>query len=174
MVTENKKETTTKPQYANQKFSFTLYTNENILCKRYFSIESDTYGEYNKNVLKSFELKELMDELTGLNNGYGKMGIIPSFLKKLCENVTWGNYNPYNPYTNPNETKNVYEDSHNYTFEIAVYDKVVVKSVFTGNVFHPYARTGLHIGKIIPKVIDTISRTFTLKNVTTKYETVKL
>jgi hypothetical protein len=44
MVTENQTETVAKPQYANQKFSFTLYTNDNIVCKRYFSIDSEKSG----------------------------------------------------------------------------------------------------------------------------------
>lgn len=167
MVTENQKQNAVKPQYANQKFSFTFYTNDNIVCKRYFSIDAEKSGKFNENVLNSFELKELMDELTGVNNSYGKMGIIPTFLKKICENITWNNYNPYSPYTNPNDVKNVYETEHNYTFEIAVHDKVVARSVFSGNVFHPYARTGLHIGKIIPQIIDSITSTFTLKKVST-------
>lgn len=174
MVTENQTETVAKPQYANQKFSFTLYTNDNIVCKRYFSIDSEKSGEFNKNVLKSFELKELMDELTGVSNGYGKMGIIPTFLKRICENVTWNNYNPYSPYTNPNDTKNIYETEHNYTFEIAVHDKVVARSIFSGNIFHPYARTGLHIGRIIPQIIDSITSTFTLRKVTRQYDSVEL
>jgi hypothetical protein len=164
MSTNN--QTGEKPQYANQKFSFTLYTNDNIVCKRYFSIDTETNGNFNKEVLKSFELKELMDELTGVNNGYGKMGIIPSFLKGICENMLWNNYNPYSPYTNPDEPKNIYEFESNYTFEIAIHEKVVARSVFSGNVFQPYARKGLHIGKIIGKIVEAITETFTLKNVT--------
>ena len=174
MVTENQKETVTKPHYANQDFSFTFYTNDNIVCKRYFNIDTKKSGKLNENVFSSFELKELMDELTGINNGYGRMGLIPSFLKKICENITWNNYNPYNPYTNPNDTKNIYETEHNYRFEIAYHDNVVAKSIFPGNVFHPYARTGLHIGKIIPQIIETITNTLTLKKVTRQYNSVEL
>ena len=174
MSKEKQTETVVKPHYANQMFSFTFYTNDNIVCKRYFSIDSEKNGKFNKDVLNSFELKELMDELTGLNNGYGRMGIIPTFLKRICENITWNNYNPYNPYTNPNDTKNIYENEHNYTFEIAVHENVVARSVFSGNVFHPYARTGLHIGKIIPQIIDSITNTFTLKKVTKQYDSVEL
>jgi hypothetical protein len=173
MITKPQTETTAKPQYANQKFSFTLYTNDNIVCKRYFSIDSEASGNFNRNVLNSFELKELMDELTGTNN-YGNMGLIPSFLKKICENIAWNNYNPYNPYTNPNDVKNIYETEHNYIFEIAVQEKVVARSVFTGNVFQPYARKGLHIGKIIPQIINSITNTFTLRNVTKQYADIEL
>ena len=39
-------------------FEFYLYINENIVCQRYFQMKG-----YNEKVLKSLELKELIDKV---------------------------------------------------------------------------------------------------------------
>lgn len=46
--------------YQELPFEFILYVNNNIICQRFFDITN-----YNEEVLKSYELKELMDEITG-------------------------------------------------------------------------------------------------------------
>jgi hypothetical protein len=179
--------TTTQKDFSYLPFSFTFYSNDNIVCKRYFNVDNYDKSYFNKrdssnhmmidskkidtHITWSYKIKDLMDELTGMHNGYGKMGIIPTFLKNICEDISWNNYNPHNPY-NVLDIKNINETENNYVLEISFYETVIAKSTFTGNVFQPYARKGLHLGKIIPQIISTITNTFGNRRVKTEEKTV--
>lgn len=174
MSNTTNKTTRTTTDYSNLPFSFTFLSNDNIVCKRYFNVDSYDKNYFNnlrslkyedrtinmKNIDSqihwTYEIKDMMDELTGMNNGYGKLGLIPSFLKGICENLAWNNYNPYNPY-NAMDIKNIYEYEQNYTLVVSFKDKQIAKSTFSGNVFQPYSRKDLHIGKIIPQIVQTIT-----------------
>jgi len=184
-MSENTK--TTPRDFSYLPFSFTFYSNDNIVCKRYFNIDNYDKSYFNKRDSQSFmlidpkkidnhikwsyKIKDLMDELTGMSNGYGKEGMIPAFLKAICVDMTWENYNPHNPY-NVLDIKNINETENNYTLEIAFHENVFAKSTFTGNVFQPYARKGLHLGKIIPKIVSTITNTFGTRRERTEEKTV--
>jgi hypothetical protein len=90
--------TTTKPsvrtdgkKIEDQRFEFVLYINDHIICQRYFNIY-----DFNEDSIKSLELKEMMDNIAGMNNGdYGSQGIIPNHLKEKSLTYLWDNYNPY-------------------------------------------------------------------------------
>ena len=68
----------------NFRFEFALYINEEvkknekakkpIICQRMFDVKG-----YNRDVINSVEIKELIDELTGIHTP--TMGIIPKFLR---------------------------------------------------------------------------------------------
>ena len=88
-----------------QRFEFVLYINNHIICQRYFNIR-----DFNEDFVKDgFEMKELMDNITGINNGtWGDLGIIPKHLKTKAVDYLWNNYNPY--YIQPEEgVKNIFE-----------------------------------------------------------------
>jgi hypothetical protein len=73
------------------KYQFVLYINENIICQRYFNIY-----DFNEDSLNSIEIKDLMDAITGINNGkYSSQGIIPRHLKQKSIKYLWDTYNPY-------------------------------------------------------------------------------
>jgi hypothetical protein len=142
-------------------FEFVLYINDNIICQRFFNIKN-----YNEDVLKSFELKELMDEIVGVNNGdYGGMGIIPKHLKQKTIDFIWDGYNPYS-FQSEDNTRNIYEKIDNFQFEIKVEKRSVAKGQFCGNIFPPKVRYGVNIKEIIPSIMNEIRNYFSLENYT--------
>ena len=114
-----------------QRFEFVLYINNNIICQRYFNVR-----DYNEDAIHSWELKQLMDNICGMNNGeFGSMGIIPNHLKNKSKAYLWANYNPYLEEQPVVEPKNLLEKVNNFQFEIRVDRKTIAKSMFMGNYF---------------------------------------
>jgi len=133
------------------RFEFNLYINENIICQRKFNIKN-----YNKKVLKSLELKEMIDNITGVNNNaIGDSGILPKYLKKQCRNVSWKHYRPWKLTDNRN-AKSVFENEDIFTFEVKVDNRVVAKSSFSGNWFQTDVRYAVDVRKIIPDIISEL------------------
>ena len=134
-----------------QRFEFVLYINNHIICQRYFNIR-----EFNENSVNSWEMKDLMDAICGMNNGYfGSMGIIPNYLKNKSKDYLWNNYNPY--FVQPDqEPRNIFEKVDDFQFEIKIDKKSVAKSVFSGNYFPPKVRYAVVIKEIIPTIMFEI------------------
>lgn len=146
--------TTQKPfegkRIEEQRFEFLLYINNNIICQRYFNIKDFNEDGYRNNV------KELMDVLTGMNNGqFGTLGIIPNFLKERSKDNTWANYNPYAG-TQELASRSIFEKIDDFQFEIRVDRKMAAKSTFSGNYFQPKVRYAVDIKEIIPSIITEI------------------
>jgi hypothetical protein len=151
----------TSKKFEEQRFEFVLYINNNIICQRYFNIR-----DYNEEILKSFELKELVDRITGLSNGdFGGLGIIPKYLQKKSMEYLWGNYNPYMV---PSEeaAKPTTDKVDNFQFEIKVDKKSVIKSEFSGNLFPPKVRYSVDVREIIPSIMNEIRSYFSQKTYT--------
>jgi hypothetical protein len=146
----------TTKKIEEQPFEFLLYINDHIICQRYFPIR-----EYNADVIKSYEMKDLMDNICGINiDNIGRMGIIPSHLKKKSINYLWENYNPYYmQQEDPNKTEKI----DNFQFEIKVNKVSVAKGQFSGNLFPPKVRYAVDIKEIIPSIMAEIREYFTLK-----------
>lgn len=144
-----------------QRFEFVLYINEHIVCQRYFNIR-----DYNENSLKSLEMKELMDNIAGIDiDSIGTLGMIPTFLKNRAVDYLWNNYNPY--YVQPEEgTKIVHDKTDNFQFEIKVDKNTVAKSQFSGNFFPPKVRYDVNIKEIIPTIMAEIRHFLSQKNYT--------
>jgi hypothetical protein len=136
----------------------------NIICQRLFDVKG-----YNEDVLKSVELKELMDTIAGTHNGsLGSMGILPNHFKKLSKKVCWDTYNPYRINTGE-ENRNVFEYEDIFTFQIRVDKKVVAETQFSGNWFQTDVRYAVDIREIIPKIIEEIQDYFSRDEYTTSY-----
>ena len=145
------------------RFEFTLYINEQakreenapkpIICQRFFDVKN-----YNKDVIQSLEIKELIDSLTGVHTP--TMGLIPNFLKKKSKRYCWGGYNPYRVVELGDEVKDIFENEDIFTFEIKVDKKVVAKSSFSGNWFQKDVRYEVNIREIIPTIIKEIEYYF--------------
>ncbi len=156
MTTTNVQKPFDGKKIEEQRFEFLLYINNHIICQRYFNIKD--FDESNKNGGK--HIKELMDNLTGMNNGqYGAMGIIPNFLKERSKDFTWANYNPYAT-TQESVAKNLFEKIDDFQFEIRIDKKTVAKSMFSGNYFPPKVRYAVDIKEIIPTIIAEIRHYF--------------
>tara|TARA_R110002050_G_scaffold79261_1_gene169313 strand:- start:34394 stop:34891 length:498 start_codon:yes stop_codon:yes gene_type:complete len=144
------------------RFEFNLCINKNIICQRLFDVK-----RYNKDVLKSIELKELMENITSMNtNDIGALGIIPNYFKDLCQNVAWTHYNPYREYVKPANTRDIFENEDVFTFQIKVDKKVVASSQFSGNWFQKDVRHAVNIRDIIPKIIREIETYMSLRDYT--------
>lgn len=154
--TENIENGTKKVE--EQRFEFILYINDHIICQRYFNIR-----DYNENCLNSYELKELMDNIAGMNTDYfGSLGIIPKYLKRKSIDYLWDNYNPY--FGQKEETnKNIFDKLDNFQFEIKVDKMTVAKSEFCGNFFPPKVRYAVDVREIIPSIMNEIRHYFSQK-----------
>jgi hypothetical protein len=157
-----KKIETRKPE--EQRFEFVLYINRNIVCQRYFSVK-----DYNSDVRYSYELKELMDNLVGMNLDkygglYSGMGIIPSHLKKKSIEIMYRFYNPHNIYQPKNdENKNIFEKEDIFDFEIKVDKHTIAQSTFSGNFFPQQVRYQVDIKEVITNIISEIRQTLNKK-----------
>lgn len=147
--------------FANQKFEFVLKINNNIICQRYFSIDG-----YNGKVLRSSELKSLMDSLCGMNNGnIGSCGIVPKFLKDKSVDYLWDRYDPYSEVRREEDAseRDIFKNEDIFTFEIKVDKNIVAKSTFSGNWFPTMVRYQVNIKPIISNIIEEITEFFTRK-----------
>lgn len=153
--------TYTGKKIEEQRFEFLLYINNHIICQRYFNIR-----DFNEDSCNSYEMKELLDNIAGMNNGdYGALGIIPKHLKNKSVNYLWENYNPYFLKLEDGP-KNIFEKLDNFQFEIRV-DKVMVgKYQFSGNYFQPKVRYAVDIKEIIPDIMAEIRYYLSQKNYT--------
>jgi hypothetical protein len=148
------------------RFEFNLYINDNIICQRMFNVKG-----YNKQVLNSLELNELMRSLTGINNNeLGYMGVIPTYFKYLCSNVSWRHYNPYRLSETSENVKPMFDSEDIFTFEIKVDKRVVAKSQFSGNWFQTDVRYAVNIRDIIPEIISEIEEYMSREEYTLPYE----
>lgn len=147
-----------------ERFEFVLYINDNIICQRYFPI-----NHFNTNSIKSYEIKELMDNICGMNNGkYGTLGIIPTYLKnKTIEFMLTNSYYYLNQPEQAVKTTSDKED--NFSFEIKVDKKTIAKSIFSGTSFHQKFRYAVDIKEIIPAIISEIRSKLSKKNYTKTY-----
>jgi hypothetical protein len=134
-----------------QRFEFLLYINNHIICQRFFNIKN-----FNEDSIKSYEIKELMDDLCGMNNGeMGTLGLIPNFLKQKSEDFIWSYYNPYTVQTDF-PIKNNFDKNDIFQFEIRVDKKQVAKTSFSGGYFPPKVKYAVDIKELIPSIIAEI------------------
>ena len=161
MSTKTENNATSTNRVEEQRFEFVLYINDHIICQRYFNIR-----DYNEDVLKSYDIKELMDNIAGMYNGqYGSLGMIPKYLQNKSKEYLWDNYNPY--FIQKEETsKNIFDKVDNFQFEIKVDKKTVAKSEFCGNFFPPKVRYAVDVREIIPSIMNEIRHYFSQKNYT--------
>jgi hypothetical protein len=163
--------------WENFRFEFILYINngrlkdegDNIICQRLFDIPG-----YNKEVLKSDEIRELMENIAGMNTVYGTPGIIPNHFKNKSKSYSWKTYNPYRLPELEDKTDDLFAYEDVFTFEIKVDKRSVAKRQFSGNWFQKEVRYSADIRKIIPEIIDEIQDYFSRDEYTTSYGGVDL
>lgn len=148
--------TTIKKRVEEERFEFVLHINNKIICQRFFNIRN-----YNENALKSSDMKDLMDTLTGMDlDGIGSMGLIPAHLKNKSVDYMWEIYNPY--YVKPidGSLTPLYQDN-NFQLEIKIDKETVAKSQFSGLGF---LSSKVDIKEIIPSIINEIRITLSRRN----------
>jgi hypothetical protein len=144
-----------------ERFEFVFYINDKIICQRYFRIDN-----FNIDSISSYEIKDLMDIICGMNLGdYGYLGIIPTYLKNKTLDYLWDNYKPYQ--TNNDQFLNIKNEKNDiFQFEIKIDGIMVSKSAFSGNYFHPKAKQNIDIKDIITEIISEIRYFLSRKNYT--------
>lgn len=162
-------QTTPAKKIEEQRFEFVLYINNKIICQRYFNIR-----DYNEDSIKSLEMKELIDNIVGMNNDdIGTLGIIPNYLKNKSVDYLWDNFNPY--YVQTEETTKFNTDKEDtFQFEIKVDKMTVAKSQFQGNLFPPKVRYQVDIREITPLIMAEIRHFLSQKKYTKEYAEVVL
>lgn len=158
MSTKEKTTPITK-KIEEQRFEFVLYINNNIICQRYFHI-----FDYNEESINSLEIKEMMDEIAGMNNGeFGTLGIIPNYLKQKSIQYLWDSYNPYF-----NQTDESYKapakKGDMFQFEFKVDKRVVAATQFSNEFFTLNPKVSVDIREIIPAIMTEIRQTLSRKN----------
>jgi hypothetical protein len=150
-------------------FEFSLKINENIICQRYFNIK-----DYNEDCMASLEIKEMLDEIMGVNAPL-KLGIIPEFFKEKCMLSSWESYNPLMVQSRERwYTKNIYDKEDIFTLEVLAYKELVGVATFNGSVFQSGVRKFINIKDIIPSIVRTISTYLSLSEYTETYDNIKL
>jgi len=143
-------------------FEFSLFINNNIICQRSF----DIYG-FNEDCFGSYELKEMMNEISGVNNELGRLGIIPKFLKRKSDDYLWENYDPHKPQKEGDIfIQDINERDDNFQFEVRYDGRLVASSNFSGNLFPPKVRYQVNIREIIYDIIAEIREYLTRKEYT--------
>ncbi len=160
-----------KKSFEQERFEFMLRINGHPICQRYFDIRN-----FNEDSINSMEMKELMDDLAGLNNGQiGSMGIIPNFLKEKSKDYLWGYYNPWKVQKEEDiNRRDIFDKEDIFTFEFRVDGRTVAESVFTGNYFPPKVRYQVNIKDIIPRIISEIRQSLSKKSYTDEYSGITL
>lgn len=158
MVTRNENE---KFDYKKFRFEFLLSVNNHIICQRLFDVRN-----YNPKVLKSLELKWLVDDC---------VNIIENDLKEKSIEQVWKYYNPYIPQTKEDIEKTKSENKeHVFSFEIRVDKKTVITRNFDGSVYSPNVRYQVDIKDIIGDLIAEIRNVLSEKKLTKKYGEVEI
>ncbi len=146
-----------KKRYNSNKkevFEFVFYINNNIIVHRYFNVP-----DYNKNFPYTIEVKDMINDIVGLNNGdLGSLGVIPEFFKNQTIEDTWSNF--YQPYYKQ-EAKDIIaydppQKEDNFTFEVKVDKRVIGRGIFSANIFPTNIRYSVDINPIIPEIVDTL------------------
>lgn len=159
MNTKEKSTTPITKKIEEQRFEFVLYINNNIICQRYFHI-----FDFNEDAIHSLEVKEMMDEIAGMNNGqFGTLGIIPNYLKQKSMQYLWDSYNPYF-----NQTDESYKapakKGDMFQFEFKVDKRVVASAQFSNEFFTLNPKVSVDIREIIPAIMTEIRQTMSRKN----------
>lgn len=153
-----------KKKVKEERFEFVFYINNNIIVQRFFYIP-----RYNENFSNSIELKELMDNLMGMNNDeLGSLGMIPDSFKEQSMRELWSYYNP-SFIQQEDRIKNwdLFAKEDKFTLEIKVDKEVVAEAEFCGNYFPTSIRHSVNINPIISNIITEIIYFMSLEEYTT-------
>jgi len=140
-------------KYKTHPYEFLFLINGNPIVGRNFPINN-----FNRESLKSYELKETIDDAVGL-------------IQKHFKNKTYNYMDRYYNYfvtstEEQTEPVDIYENEDFFTLQIKVRGRVVCERIFSGNDYPPNVRYDVDIRKIIPKIIDYLQQGLSRKNYT--------
>jgi len=140
-------------KYKTHPYEFLFLINGNPIVGRNFPINN-----FNRESLKSYELKETIDDAVGL---------IQNHFKNKTYNYMDRYYNYFVASTEEQtEPIDIYENEDFFTLQIKVRGRVVCERIFSGNDYPPNVRYDVDIRKIIPKIIEYLQQGLSRKNYT--------
>ena len=133
--------------YKEERFEFTVFVNDNIICKRNFRIYN-----FIENSMNTLELKEKVDEI---------VGIIDDDLKSKSRVYTWHYFNPQFPEDNE-EFINPLIEPWACTFKLVISDnkRDVITKIWDGYAYPKYIREKVDLSNKNVKVTNKDGQTF--------------
>ena len=155
-----------------ERFEFSFFVNNNIICQRYFKIRdfNENFAPldeaaarvYKANPTKDLEkinvLKELGESVAGIQDG-----IITNYLKKKSIDYLWDNYKPYyaqneDSYKTPPKKGDVFQ------FEVKVDTMPILKVEFPNEYFTLNPKINVDIREVIQEIITDVRYFLSVKN----------
>lgn len=136
-----------KKDYKEERFEFTIFVNDFIICSRNFRIFN-----YIENSMNTLEFKETVDNIVKM---------IDDDLKSKSRVYTWYNYDPN--YQNENDEFNrPLIDPWKCTFKIVIYDnkKEVISRIWDGYAYPKQIRERVDLGNKYVKVYNESGEPF--------------
>ena len=133
--------------YKEERFEFTVFVNDNIICKRNFRIYN-----FIENSMNTLEFKEKVDEI---------VGIIDDDLKSKSRVYTWHYFNPQFPEDNE-EFINPLIEPWACTFKLVISDnkRDVITKIWDGYAYPKYIREKVDLSNKNVKVTNKDGQTF--------------
>lgn len=152
-----------KNKYKEERFELVFKKNGGIIVQRFFYIPN-----YNKDVLNSMEIKDLMDQIMGMNNGdFGELGMIPNSFKMHNMRLMWNSFDAFYEQKEGHISDwDLFKYEDTFTFEVKVDKRVVGESSFSGNYFPFELRESVNIKHILPDIITEIINYMSLNEYT--------
>jgi hypothetical protein len=155
-----------------ERFEFSFFVNDNIICQRYFKIRD--FDEnlaplneakarvYKSNIAKELDniniLKELAESVASVD-----YGIIPTYLKRKSVDYLWDNYKPYYA-QNEDSYKTPPKKGDMFQFEVKVDTQSILKVEFPNEYFTLNPKINVDIREVIQEIITEIRYYLSVKN----------
>ena len=155
-----------------ERFEFSFFVNDNIICQRYFKIRDFDENlaplneakarAYKSNIAKEIDnintLKELAESVASVD-----YGIIPTYLKRKSVDYLWDNYKPYYA-QNEDSYKTPPKKGDMFQFEIKVDTQSILKVEFPNEYFTLNPKINVDIREVIQEIITEIRYYLSVKN----------
>jgi hypothetical protein len=155
-----------------ERFEFSFFVNDNIICQRYFKIRdfdenlaplneasARVYkSNVNKELAKVNLLKELADSVASVD-----YGIIPNYLKKKSIDYLWDNYKPYYA-QNEDSYKTPPKKGDIFKFEVKVDTQSILRVEFPNEYFTLNPKINVDIREVIQEIMTEIRYYLSVKN----------
>jgi hypothetical protein len=159
-------------------FEFVLRINDHIICQRYFNIKN-----YNDDGRESLEIKEMMDEIMGINQDM-TLGLIPEFFKYKCMDNSYKPFYAQNNHLNDkvdiftlevlkNNVNQLRDKDGDFDLNLIQKESIAI-GMFDGKIFHPNVRYEIDVRSIIPDIIRVIQDGMSEKKYTKVYGSTNL
>ncbi len=134
--------------YKEERFEFTLYVNNNIICKRNFKI-----NDFIEHSMESLEFKNRVDDIVNM---------IDNDLKSKSRVYTWYFFNPMEPDAFEEYAGKLLEPWEcTFKFEVSDRKNVVISKIWDGYAYPKFIRDKVDISNKVVKITSREGRVYT-------------